>query len=51
MGKRGSHQLRYALFNSAKYVCLWNETFGAYLEKKIGEGKHYKVAVSHAAKN
>lgn len=50
MEKRGSRYLRYALFNATKYVCLWDETFGTYLSKKIGEGKHYNVAVSHAAK-
>ena len=50
MEKRGSRYLRYALFNAAKYVCHWDETFGAYLTKKVGEGKHYNVAVSHAVK-
>ena len=50
MEKRGSRYLRYALFNATKFVCKWDETFGAYLAKKIQEGKHYNVAVSHAAK-
>ena len=50
MEKRGSRYLRYALFNAAKYVCIWNPTFAAYLAKKRSEGKHYFVAVSHAAK-
>ena len=50
MEKRGSKYLRYALFNAAKYVCLWEPTFKAYLAKKRSEGKHYFVAVSHAAK-
>ena len=50
MEKRGSRYLRYALFNATKYVCHWNEEFGNYLAKKISEGKHYNVAVSHAAK-
>ena len=50
MVKRGSKYLRYALFNSAKYVCHWDPTFAAYLAKKRGEGKAYNVAVSHAAK-
>lgn len=50
MEKRGSRYLRYALFNAAKYVCIWNPTFAAYLSKKRGEGKHYFVAISHAAK-
>jgi len=50
MEKRGSRYLRYAIFNSAKYVCLWDPTFAAYLAKKRSEGKHYNVAISHAAK-
>lgn len=50
MEKRGSRYLRYALFNAAKYVCHWDPTFAAYLAKKRAEGKHYNVAISHAAK-
>ena len=50
MEKRGSRYLRYALFNAAKFVCHWDPTFSAYLAKKRAEGKHYTVAVSHAAK-
>ena len=50
MEKRGSRYLRYAIFNAAKYVCIWDPTFAAYLAKKRAEGKHYNVAISHAAK-
>ena len=50
MEKRGSRYLRYALYNAAKYVCHWDPTFAAYLAKKRSEGKHYNVALSHAAK-
>ncbi len=50
MEKRGSRYLRYALYNSTKYVCQWDESFAAYLAKKRAEGKHYNVALSHAAK-
>lgn len=50
MEKRGSRYLRYALFNAAKFVCHWDPTFAAYLAKKRAEGKHYNVAISHAAK-
>ncbi|NSD67163.1 IS110 family transposase [Dorea longicatena] len=50
MEKRGSRYLRYALYNATKYVCLWDPTFTAYLAKKRAEGKHYNVAISHAAK-
>ena len=50
MEKRGSRYLRYALFNSTKFVCNWDPTFASYLAKKRAEGKHYNVAISHAAK-
>ena len=50
MEKRGSRYLRYALFNAAKYVCQWDPSFAAYLSKKLAEGKHYNIAISHAAK-
>lgn len=50
MEKRGSRYLRYALYNATKYVCLWNPNFADYLAKKRAEGKHYNVALSHAAK-
>lgn len=50
MEKRGSRYLRYAIVNATKYVCRWDPAFAAYLAKKRSEGKHYNVAVSHAAK-
>ena len=50
MEKRGSKYLRWALLNAAKLVCNNEPTFAAYLRKKRNEGKHYNVAVSHAAK-
>ena len=50
MEKRGSRYLRFALYNATKYVCHWDPTFAAYLAKKRAEGKHYNVALSHAAK-
>lgn len=50
MEKRGSKYLRWALINAARYVCNWEPTFAAYLKKKRSEGKHYYVALSHAAK-
>ncbi len=50
MEKRGSKYLRYALFNATVYVCHWDPIFNAYLNKKRDEGKHYYVAISHAAK-
>ncbi len=50
MEKRGSRYLRYALFNATKFVCNWDPLFAEYLAKKRSEGKHYNVAISHAAK-
>ncbi len=50
MEKRGSRYLRYALYTAASYVCIWDKTFADYLHKKLAEGKHYYVAISHAIK-
>jgi len=50
MEKRGSRYLRFAIYNATKYVCHWNPVFAAYLTKKRTEGKHYNIALSHAAK-
>ncbi len=50
MEKRGSRYLRYALFNATKFVCKWDESFAIYLGRKMSEGKHYNVAISHATK-
>ena len=50
MEKRGSRYLRFALYDATKCVCFWNYTFAEYLAKKRNEGKHYNVAISHAAK-
>lgn len=50
MEKRGSRYLRYAIWNATKYVCIWDPIFATYLAKKRAEGKHYNVAISHAAK-
>ena len=50
MEKRGSTYLRYALFNSTIYVSNWDDNFKSYLLKKRQEGKHYYIAISHAAK-
>ena len=50
MEKRGSRYLRYALINATKYVSHWDESFNAYLQKKLAEGKHYNVAITHVTK-
>ena len=49
-GLRHPEFTRYAIFNATKYVCMWDPTFKAYLARKRAEGKHYNVAISHAAK-
>lgn len=41
--------MRYALFNATKFVCNGCPLFAEYLAKKRSEGKHYNVAISHAA--
>ena len=50
MEKRGSRYLRYALFTAAHLVSRFSKTFATYLKKKLDEGKHYFVALSHVAK-
>ena len=50
MVKRGSKYLRWALLQAARLVAYRDSTFGAYLLKKRGEGKHFYVAMSHVAK-
>ena len=50
MVKRGSAPLRCALMNCSRSMLLHNETFAAYYQKKISEGKPHCVAVSHVAK-
>ena len=50
MEKRGSRDLRRALYLAAIEVCKNVPEFNQYLVKKQREGKHYYVALSHAAK-
>lgn len=50
MEKRGSKYLRFALYNATRFVCIRDKNFSEYLSKKRSEGKHYNVALSHAAK-
>lgn len=40
----------FVLMNCAGTVCLYNETFAAYYQKKINEGKPYHAAINHVAK-
>lgn len=49
MSKRGSKLLRYALIKAAS-VTIWNsETFNAYYNKKIAQGKSHNNVVCHCA--
>jgi len=50
MEKRGSSNLRTALFLATQVVCQYIPEFSQYLAKKRLEGKHYFVAISHATK-
>ncbi len=50
MVKRGSKYLRWAIMNAARLVCMRDETFKTYNHKKLAEGKHYFVALSHTSK-
>jgi transposase len=50
MVKRGSTYLRWALIMAARNACLYDKTFGDYLERKLAEGKHYNSAMGHVAK-
>jgi len=50
MVKRGSKYLRWALFTATRLVCMRDKNFNDYKNKKIAEGKHYFVALSHTSK-
>jgi len=50
MVKRGSKYLRWAILQAARTVTMRDKTFKDYLNKKLSEGKHYFVALSHVGK-
>lgn len=50
MVKRGSKYLRWAILTSTRLVCMRDKTLNAYKTKKLEEGKHYFVALSHTSK-
>ena len=50
MVKRGSKYLRWALLNATRLVCMRDKSFNEYKNKKLAEGKHYFVALSHTSK-
>lgn len=49
MSKRGSKTLRYALINAAWQLTLNNETFKAYYDLKISQGRRHYNALGHVA--
>ncbi len=51
MEKRGSRQLRYAIMLAAEHVARSCQYFTIQMQKKRAEGKIYRVAVSHIARN
>lgn len=50
ISKKGSPYLRNAIIRSANLIVMKDEKFRAYFEKKINEGKPYKVAMGHVSK-
>ncbi|TCL57696.1 transposase IS116/IS110/IS902 family protein, partial [Kineothrix alysoides] len=50
MVKHGSPGLRYVLINCCLPLIHFDMTFAAYYAKKRGEGKPYRVAITHVAK-
>ena len=50
MVKHGSKYLRWALLNATRLVCMRDKSFNEYKNKKLAEGKHYFVALSHTSK-
>ncbi len=50
MVKRGSTYLRWALLTATRLICMRDKTFNTYKDKKLSEGKHYFVALSHTSK-
>lgn len=49
MSKRGSRLLRYALINAAWQLTLHNDTFKAYYDLKISQGRRHYNALGHVA--
>lgn len=50
MVKRGSSQLRWALHEAARLMAIWSPSMRQYLDKKLSEGKHFNVALSHVVR-
>lgn len=50
MSKRGSKYMRYAIHHVSNRIIHLDEKFSKYYQKKINEGKHHFVALSHVGK-
>ena len=50
MVKRGSSHLRWALYEGARLMSIWSPSMRVYFGKKLDEGKHYNVALSHVVR-
>lgn len=50
MVKRGSPNLRWAMYHASRLAAIYSPTFKTYYEKKLTEGKHYNVVLSHLGK-
>ncbi len=50
MVKRGSSQLRWALHEAARLMSIWSPSIRVYFQKKLAEGKHYNVSISHVVR-
>lgn len=48
--KKGSPYLRNAIIRSSNLIVMKDDKFKEYFEKKISEGKPYKVAMGHVSK-
>ena len=50
ISKKGSPYLRNAIVRSSNIIVMFDDKFREYFEKKISEGKPYKVAMGHVSK-
>lgn len=50
ISKKGSKYLRYALYQVARVIWIYDESFNKYYLKKQSEGKHYYVILGHIEK-
>ncbi len=48
--KKGSSYLRNAIFQASRVIIYYDNTFSAYFQKKLAEGKTYNCAIGHVTK-